>query len=82
MVDELALLREEYGVGHVMSLDDDLFYDHRRSLALFNELGKRNLGVTWKGGSTRTYSRSLPGWWKPRSKKARARPGWFEQPTS
>jgi radical SAM superfamily enzyme YgiQ (UPF0313 family) len=47
VVDELALLRQEYGVGHVMWLDDDLFYDHRRSLALFNELAKRNLGVTW-----------------------------------
>lgn len=47
VVDEIELLRDRYGIGHVMWLDDDLFKDHGRAVALFNEMTRRNLGVTW-----------------------------------
>lgn len=47
VVDEIELLRDRYGVGHIMWLDDDLFYDANRAVRLFNEMSRRNLGVTW-----------------------------------
>lgn len=47
VVDELQVLVEEYGVGHVMWLDDDLLKDERRAFAMFNEIVRRNLNVTW-----------------------------------
>ncbi|MEO5375297.1 MAG: B12-binding domain-containing radical SAM protein [Alphaproteobacteria bacterium] len=47
VVDELELLRDQHGVGHVMWLDDDLFKDHRRAVALFTEMARRRLGITW-----------------------------------
>lgn len=47
VVDELELLHNEYGVGHIMWLDDDLLKDHRRSIELFSEMGRRNLNLTW-----------------------------------
>jgi radical SAM superfamily enzyme YgiQ (UPF0313 family) len=47
VVDELTALHDNYGVGHIMWLDDDLFKDHRRAVELFSELAKRNLDLTW-----------------------------------
>jgi len=47
VIDELAILRHEYGIGHFMWLDDDLLKDHQRVIALFNEMVKRNLNMTW-----------------------------------
>lgn len=47
IVDEIAYLKEHHGIEHIMWLDDDLFYDERRTIGLFNELTRRNLGVTW-----------------------------------
>jgi B12 binding domain/Radical SAM superfamily len=47
VVDELQLLVERYGVGHVMWLDDDLLKDHRRAVEMFNEIVRRNLKLTW-----------------------------------
>lgn len=46
VVKELELLRE-YGVDHIMWLDDDLLKDHRRAIGLFNEMVRRNIGITW-----------------------------------
>jgi len=46
VVDELEILKS-YGVGHVMWLDDDLLKDHARAIGLFNEMVRRNLGLTW-----------------------------------
>jgi hypothetical protein len=51
VVDEIELLRDRYGVEHIMWLDDDLLYDHGRAIRLFNEMNKRNLGVTWDAGN-------------------------------
>ncbi len=47
VVDEIELLHNRYDVGHIMWLDDDLFFNHKRATALFNELEQRNLPVTW-----------------------------------
>lgn len=47
VVDELELLQNEHGVGHIMWLDDDLLKDHKRIIKLFNEMVKRRLSLTW-----------------------------------
>lgn len=47
IADELELLNREYGVGHIMWLDDDLFFDHKRAVALFREIADRKLDLTW-----------------------------------
>lgn len=47
VVDELERMRDDHGIGHVMWLDDDLLMDHPRAISLFNEMVRRNLGITW-----------------------------------
>ncbi|WP_460021579.1 B12-binding domain-containing radical SAM protein [Magnetospira thiophila] len=47
MLDELTLLKERYGVGHVMWLDDDFLYDRPKVMALFDGMVQRNLNMTW-----------------------------------
>ena len=47
VLDELQRLEEEFGVGHVMWLDDDLLKDHRRAIALFDGMVRRGLHLTW-----------------------------------
>ena len=47
VVDELERLQNDYGIGHFMLLDDDPFKDTRRTIALFNEMVRRNLKLTW-----------------------------------
>lgn len=47
IVDEIEKLRDRYGITHIMWLDDDLLYDSRRTISLFNSIIKRNLGITW-----------------------------------
>jgi radical SAM superfamily enzyme YgiQ (UPF0313 family) len=47
VVDELEALRDQYGVSHIMWLDDDFLYDRNQSLALFEEMVRRNIGITW-----------------------------------
>ncbi len=47
VLDELQRLEEEFGVEHVMWLDDDLLKDHRRAVALFNGMVRRGLHLTW-----------------------------------
>ncbi|MBI4060282.1 MAG: cobalamin B12-binding domain-containing protein [Elusimicrobia bacterium] len=47
VVDELQSQAEKYGVKHFMWLDDDLFYDPVRTEALFNEIVRRDLDITW-----------------------------------
>lgn len=46
-IDELLILRQEYGIGHIMWLDDDLLYNHERALNLFNEMVRQDVGITW-----------------------------------
>ena len=47
VLDELSLLKNEYGIGHITWLDDDLLKDEERALALFRGITRRNLGITW-----------------------------------
>lgn len=47
VVDGIQLLVEKYGVRHLMWLDDDLLKDERRALAMFNEIVRRNIKLTW-----------------------------------
>ncbi|MBT4769038.1 MAG: radical SAM protein [Rhodospirillaceae bacterium] len=47
VIDELELLVNEYGIGHVMWLDDDLLKDEARAISMFNEMARRNLDLTW-----------------------------------
>jgi len=47
VLDELQMLKEVHGVGHVVWLDDDLLKDERRALDLFNGMVRRNIGITW-----------------------------------
>ena len=36
VVDEIQFLYETYGITHIMWLDDDLFYNEKRAIELFN----------------------------------------------
>ncbi len=47
VADELSYLKNERGLSHFMFLDDDLFKDERETVALFDEIVKRNLDITW-----------------------------------
>lgn len=47
VVDEIEHLVKNHGIQHVMWLDDDLFFNAKRTLTLFNEIVRRNLKITW-----------------------------------
>ena len=47
VVDEIEALVSKYDVKHIMWLDDDLFYNQRRTVGLFNEIVRRNSDITW-----------------------------------
>ncbi|MCM0018643.1 MAG: radical SAM protein [Tagaea sp.] len=47
VLDELQMLKEVHGVGHIVWLDDDLLKDERRAIELFGGMVRRNLGMTW-----------------------------------
>lgn len=47
VIDEIERLVAQYGVRHIMWLDDDLFYDRERAVALFSSLAARRLELTW-----------------------------------
>lgn len=47
VVDEMESVRDRYGVTHFMWLDDDLLYNTTRAIALFEEMTKRRLNITW-----------------------------------
>jgi len=47
VVDELQVLQDDYGIEHIMWLDDDLFKDDARIIGLFNEMVRRNIRITW-----------------------------------
>lgn len=46
LIDEMRSL-EDQGVEHFMWLDDDLFFNHRRAIGLFNEMVRRHVRLTW-----------------------------------
>ena len=47
VLEELRVLKYEHGIGHVIWLDDDLLYDEKRAIELFNGMVQKNLGLTW-----------------------------------
>lgn len=47
VLEEIDILYHEYGVRHIVWLDDDLLKDHKRSMELWNGLAKKNLDLTW-----------------------------------
>ena len=51
VIEELKILKNEHGVNHIMWLDDDLLYNEKRSIDLFNKMVKENLNITWDAGN-------------------------------
>jgi radical SAM superfamily enzyme YgiQ (UPF0313 family) len=47
VVDEIDLLVNQYGIEHIMWLDDDLYKNEKRMIELCNEIVRRRLGITW-----------------------------------
>lgn len=47
VADEIEVLNKKYGIGHIMWLDDDLFFNEKRAIGLFEEIKGRDLGITW-----------------------------------
>ena len=47
VVDELPCLQNDYGVNHIVWLDDDLLKDKERTIHMFNEMVRRNVKLTW-----------------------------------
>jgi radical SAM superfamily enzyme YgiQ (UPF0313 family) len=47
VLDELEILERDHGISHIMWLDDDLFKDHARAIALFEGMVERGLTMTW-----------------------------------
>lgn len=47
VLDELEILKHEYGIDHIMWLDDDLLKDEKRAISLFDGMVRRNLDLTW-----------------------------------
>lgn len=47
IIDELLILRDKYGVNHIMWLDDDFLYGTERTLKLFKEMVRQKVGMTW-----------------------------------
>ena len=47
VVDEIEKLKSKYNINHITWLDDDLFYNTKRTVQLFNEIDKRRLNITW-----------------------------------
>lgn len=47
VIDEMIYLRDEFGIDHIMWLDDDFLYDSERCLRLFDEMVRQKVGVTW-----------------------------------
>ena len=46
-IQEMKRLKEDFGVKHIMWLDDDFLYDKKKSVAFFNEIVKNDLRITW-----------------------------------
>ena len=47
VIDEIKILKYEYGINHIMWLDDDFLKGSERALKLFNEIIQQGLGITW-----------------------------------
>lgn len=51
VIDEIQELQEKYYIRHITWLDDDLLFNKQRAMALFNEITRRKLDITWDGSN-------------------------------
>ena len=47
VIKEITGLKNDHKIDHIVWIDDDLLYDQRRSIDLFNKMDEQNLNVTW-----------------------------------
>jgi len=47
VVDEIEELQQHYGITHIMWLDDDLLFNAKRAVSLFNEIVRRGIKISW-----------------------------------
>tara|TARA_B100000287_G_C20675070_1_gene795037 strand:- start:23200 stop:24972 length:1773 start_codon:yes stop_codon:yes gene_type:complete len=47
VIDELSMLKNDFGVNHIMWLDDDFLYDKKEAYNLFNKMIQKNINITW-----------------------------------
>jgi radical SAM superfamily enzyme YgiQ (UPF0313 family) len=47
VIDELLVLKNDFGVNHVMWLDDDFLYNRHGTMELFDEMVRQNVDITW-----------------------------------
>ena len=47
IIEELHFYKENYGVNHIMWLDDDLFFNAKRAIELFTKIRDSKLNITW-----------------------------------
>jgi radical SAM superfamily enzyme YgiQ (UPF0313 family) len=47
VAEEIQRLHEQYGVRHIMWLDDDLFFNTAAATDMFNEIAALDLPITW-----------------------------------
>jgi radical SAM superfamily enzyme YgiQ (UPF0313 family) len=47
VIEELKILQNDFGIDHIMWLDDDFLYNTNESLNLFNEIIKNKIRITW-----------------------------------
>lgn len=47
VIDELKVLKNNYGINHITWLDDDLLFDKEQTYELFDKMEKNNLNMTW-----------------------------------
>lgn len=47
VINELKVLKNNYGINHITWLDDDLLFDKEQTYELFDKMEKNNLNMTW-----------------------------------
>ena len=47
VIDEMKVLYSRYGIKHISWLDDDLLYNEKRAISLFNKMVQQNVNMTW-----------------------------------
>lgn len=47
VISELKILKRDFGIDHIMWLDDDLLRNEERAVELFKAMERENLGITW-----------------------------------
>ena len=47
VITEIEGLKKNYGISHIVWIDDDLFFNEKRSIELFNMMADKGLDITW-----------------------------------